>query len=211
MGGQSQAASDATRLNMQLSGEEFAMSLGALTSGLGYLKDEYAGGSAGVDKDLAPKFEAKMTDVLESASMAPSGGGFRADIAQTGRTAQGMAVGRSGVAQERTGQGLDVVNSIKSLLAGHGLKTTGLASAAGGLQSEAIGLMAKNPTMSTILGVAGAGSAIYGGIQDYKAGQSAQERLATFQTGYGPSGADAATLAHMGGLQSAHPDYGKGP
>lgn len=191
--GQDQAASDATRLNMQLSSEEFQMGLGALTQGLGYLKSEYGMGAEGVDRELAPKFEAKMTDVLESASMAPSGGGFRADVSQVQRTSQARALGRTGVAQERVGQGLDVVNSIKSLLAGHGLKTTGLSAQAGGVEASAIGLMAKNPTMSTILAGAGAGSALYGGFQQAQATQTAQERLATYST-VGPAGSDVSIL-----------------
>ena len=193
MGGQDQAAADATRLNMQLSSEEFQLGLTGLTSGLGYLKGEYAGGAAGVDKELAPKFEAKMTDVIEGTSAGPSGAGFRGDIAGVARSSQARATGASGVAQERTGQGLDVVNSIKSLLAGHGLKTTGLAVQAGGLESEAVGLMAKNPTMSTILGVAGTGAAVYGAYQDQKAQNTAQERVAMY-SGVAPAGSDISIL-----------------
>ena len=53
--------------------------------------------------------------------------------------------------------------------------------------------MAKNPTMSTILGAAGAASALYGGYQQGQA-QTAQERLATFGSVGGPPGGDVATL-----------------
>lgn len=197
-GGQSGEAADATRLNMQLSSEEFQLGLQGLTSGIGYLKDLYAAGPAGVEKQLAPKFEAKMTDVLEATADAPSGMGFGADVAGVTRSSQARALGRTGVAQERVGQGLDVINSIKSQLAGHGLKTTGLAQQAGAVQASAIGLMAKNPTMSTILGAAGLGSAVYGGFQEAAAAKSganqAQERAATYGLTWGPPGGDVSTL-----------------
>ncbi len=135
-----------------------------------------------------------MTDVIEGTAAGPSGQGFQGDIAGVTRSSQARALGASGVAQERVGQGLDVVNGIKSMLAGHGLKTTGLSAQAGGLEAGAISLMAKNPTMSTILGAAGGAAAIYGGFQEGAAAQSAQERLATFGAIGGPPGGDVSTL-----------------
>jgi hypothetical protein len=180
---------------MQLSSEEFSTGLMGLTSGIDYLKAEYEGGQAGVDKELAPKFEAKMTDAIEGTAAGPSGQGFRGDVAGVTRSSTARALGASGVAQERVGQGLDVMNSIKSQLAGHGLKTTGLSQQAGATQASAISLMAKNPTMSTILGVAGGASAAYGGYQDAMASKTAQERLATFGSVGGPPGGDVSTLS----------------
>jgi hypothetical protein len=193
MGGRDAEAERAAQINQGLSREQFQLGYQGAKAGLDYERGEYAGQTM----DQTGKWEAKMTDVLEGAALTRGGGSdIRSQITGLEKADSAMALGRSGVEQEKMASGLDEINRIRSVLSGHGLQATNLASQSGALQSQAISEMAPNPTMSTILAAAAGGSAIYGAYQQKPGSGSgvAQERTATYAGQTGPAGSDSATL-----------------
>jgi hypothetical protein len=158
--GQSSAAQDATSTNLNLSDRMFQLASQGLTAGEGYLSGAY---NLGGMIDLSPKYAAMQTNFIDQTAGAQ--GSFR-DPTQMGNIEAGRASGLAGIASQQIGEKFDIMNSIRSMLAGQGLKTTGMAAASSGLAVDAIGRMAPNPTANLIKGIGAAGAAGYGAGQE---------------------------------------------
>jgi hypothetical protein len=158
--GQSSAAREATYQNLDLSNQLFGLAKQGLTAGTDYLSSAY---NMGGMIDLNPKYQAMQTQFMDKTGGAE--GSFR-DPSQMGKIEAGRAAGLSGIASEQIGEKFDIMNSIRSMLAGQGLKTTGMAAAAEGLSVDAISRMAPNQTGAYIKGGAALASAGYGAGRD---------------------------------------------
>jgi hypothetical protein len=144
---QSEAADEAFALNTKLSDQQYSLGKGALQGGLSYLTDAYKGGGY----DQSAKFSA-----MQGLTMDKMAG------ANPAARAQALA----GVTNQKITAGMDEMNKIRSMLAGQGLKTTGLAEQAAGQSASAIGGMyGGNKTEDIIKGVGAVGSSIYGAGQ----------------------------------------------
>ncbi len=152
-----QIASATTQKAMDLENRQFQLGLQGITAGTDYLNTTYKAGTGAALLD--PKFAAMKTDALESSAQ---GTGNMGDISAM---LQARALGQSGVANQRLTAGLDEINKLRSLLANHGLKTTGLSQQGQGESLEALSLMPKNPALSTALGVGAAAAGVYGGLK----------------------------------------------
>lgn len=156
-GSQERAAREATHQNLALSNELYGIAKPALTGAMGYLTDAYGRGST---LDTDPKYAAMRTNFMDATG---SLSGSFLDPKALGMSLSGRATGLSGIGAEQIGGAVDEMNKIRSLLAGQGLKTTGMAASAGGLETDALRYMyAGDDRASIIKGVAGAGAGIYG-------------------------------------------------
>ena len=158
--GQSVAAKQATSRNLALSDQMFGQAMSGLVPAENYLGQAF---NMGGMIDLNPKYDAMQSSFLDK-TMGVSGN--FTDPTQMGKVAGGRASGVSGIASEKIGEKFDIMNSIRSMLAGQGLKTTGMAASAESLSVGALAGMAPNPTMSTIKGVGAAAAAGYGAGRD---------------------------------------------
>lgn len=167
---QGDAAHLATVQNMAMSDTLYGFGSQGLKSGLSYLGSARAMGGT---LDQTQKYDAIRSNFMSST--AGMNGSFL-DPQGMGDALSGRASGLSGVGSEQIGGAVDEMNKIRSLLAGQGLKTTGLAASAGGLETDALRYMNPgNATGSLIKGAAGAGAAIYGaGNQQGWWGQASQ-------------------------------------
>jgi hypothetical protein len=158
--GRSSEAKAATSKNLALSDQMFDQAMSGLVPAQEYLGQAF---NMGGMIDLNPKYDAMQSNFLDK-TMGVSGD-FR-DPSQMGKVAGGRAAGVSGIAAQKIGEKFDIMNSIKSMLAGQGLKTTGMAASAEGLSVGALAGMAPNPTMSIIKGAGAAAAAGYGAGRD---------------------------------------------
>lgn len=167
---QGAAAQQATAQNLDLSNQLYGIGSRGLSSAMGYLGTARG---AGGTLDQTQKYDAMRSNFMSST--AGMNGSFL-DPKGMGDALSGRASGLSGIGSEQIGGAVDEMNKIRSLLAGQGLKTTGLAASAGGLEADALRYMnSGNATGSLIKGAAGAGAAIYGaGNQQGWWGQASQ-------------------------------------
>lgn len=175
------AAQSATNQNLALSNELYGIAKPALSSAMGYLTGAHG---AGQFLDTVGKYDAMRTNFMDST--AGMTGSFL-DPKGMGNALSGQASGLSGIGAEQIGGAVDQMNEIRSLLAGQGLKTTGMAASAGALETQALGYMnAGNATASTIKGIAGGAAALYGaGQQGGWWGQAAGAPPGSVGVGFG--------------------------
>lgn len=163
MGGTSSTASEATLLNMGLSGSMYGLSKQALQAGSSYLTGAY--GMGGYNQDA--KYNAMLGQALDQTSGMQ---GSFLNPASMGDVGAAKATAVAGVGSQKVLSGLDEMNKLRSQLAGQGLATTNFAQQAGALSAQALRGMAPNPTMSYINAGLGLGAAVYGGFN--QAGES---------------------------------------
>ena len=154
---QSLAAAKASAQDISLSNQLYGIAAPALSSSMGYLTSAYGKGST---LDTSNKYAAERTMFMDQ--NAGNMGSFL-DPKGLGASFSGRAAGLSGIGSEQIGSAVDEMNKIRSLLAGQGMKTTQMAGAASGLESEALRYMYPgNKTGDIIQGALGAGAALYG-------------------------------------------------
>ena len=162
MGGSDQAgaAQQTTLQDLNLSNQLYGIAGPALSSATGYLTKAYGMGGT---LDTSSKYNAMRSNFMDQTANLT--GSFM-DPTAMGNQLSGRAAGLSGIGVEQAGSAVDEMNKIRSLLSGQGLKTTQMAGAASGLETEALGYMYPgNKTADIIKGAGALGSAIYGGGQ----------------------------------------------
>lgn len=185
MGGQYGAIAETEQLNQEMEQSLYGISKPALAAGTSYLTGTYARGGY----DQSAKYQAQQTMAGES----PQGGSIYSG--NLGTAAGQRASTFAGIGGAKIAAGVDEMNKIRAMLGQQGLKTTNLAQEAGGLSLSAIPQMAKNPTLSTILGIGAAGASIYGGVQQANQGNQVASVLQSQQYGANPAaGSDQSFL-----------------
>src|ERR1700693_921548 len=159
---QAEAANQAIELDIRTGEQAYDLGMGGLKAGTSYLTSAY--GAGGMDQSA--KYAAMQTGVMEQNPY--------------DAVARESAIGS--VTSQKVLGGLDEMNRLRGMLAGQGLKTTGLAAQAAGERTAAIGGMAPwDKAGSTAKMVAGAASAAYGAYQD----RPGQAPSSTLQPGAG--------------------------
>src|ERR1700690_103941 len=158
---QSEAAAKASWQDISLSNQLYGIAAPALSSSMGYLTKAYG---AGQTLDTSNKYAAERTMFMDQGAQQPMGPFL--DPKALGASLSGKAAGLAGIGTEQIGGAVDEMNKIRTLLAGQGMKTTQMAGAASGLESEALRYMYPgNKTGDIITGGLGAGAALYGAGQ----------------------------------------------
>ena len=155
---QSLAAAQASAQDISLSNQLYGIAAPALSSSMGYLTSAYGKGST---LDTSNKYAAERTMFMDQ--NAGNMGSFL-DPKGLGASLSGRAAGLSGIGSEQIGSAVDEMNKIRSLLAGQGMKTTQMAGAASGLESEALRYMyPSSAPLDYAMGGIGLAAGIYGG------------------------------------------------